>query len=170
MYPRHLQLLSLLAVLTWAIGVWTSYGDFSQHFLWWQIESRESVTAPFEPLAEFAVGAAEVDYLMDSTPGGQGQPGAEGRRRYRRQRGRNRLHLHAQYALAPAIVHLRGRLEPVVQRAGELEPYYLLWDSASHSSREDILASLTPIAERRGLNLRVHSGGGGLALIVLRGD
>ncbi|MCP5110822.1 MAG: hypothetical protein GY953_08315, partial [bacterium] len=61
--------MSLLAVLTWAIGVWTSYGDSSQHFLWWQIEPRESVTAPFEPLAEFAVGAAEVDYLMNSTPG-----------------------------------------------------------------------------------------------------
>ncbi len=168
MKPRHLQLLSTLVVLTWAIGVWTSFAASPRRLLWWRIEPRESVVAPYQPLARFAAGATEVDYLVDLTPAGQWQKGVDQRRRRRRQRGRNRLHFHAQYALAPAIVQTRGMLAPVRQRAGELEPYYLLWDAAFHSSLEDVLAVLTPIAERRGLALEVHMSGSELGLIVLR--
>lgn len=164
----HVKLLLILLIPVWGIGTGKSVAPAPEELLWWKVEPKESLVAPYEPLRRFSAGAVDVDYLMDPAPA-VWRGGDEKKRAWARKRAyRGRLRFYAQYALAPALVHQVEYLPHVEQRAQEPDSYYLLWDPAFFSPLDDVVALLEPIARQRSLTLDVHEAPSGIALIVMK--
>ncbi len=164
--PRSIRIFLWLAIPTSIYGIWQSVAP--HEITWWKIESPP-VTAieRYAELRPFTERALRADYLMDKTPEGT-VAGVDRRARIQRRQRNTGQRFRAQYALTPTLVYRVNSLRAVRRRALRHQPYYLILDPTFHSTLNDVLKVLRPIARRRQLAITIHQVDSGYTLVVMK--